>query len=157
MKSRVNRRIPVMMRNRIPKKKFLAVTFFYIAALYGVDNKNNNESLKVNSTYEKKIIFQEKWNDYLIFYDNQKHLYYLKFRKDKWDYDNDAIIDQLVLGVEYLVSFEFTGTVNDASELVKKSTDKQASGRDLKRKIRNPQVLYAGIYKSHFQAVNIRY
>ncbi|MDH4201181.1 MAG: hypothetical protein OEV66_12525, partial [Spirochaetia bacterium] len=121
-------------------------------------SKSEPDIYNQNETYERKVIFQEMWNDYLIFYDAQKNIYYLKYRKDKWDYANDELANQFVQGIEYIISFQFIKTIHNAHELL----NMPDSSRDLPdgeeaRKIRDKKVFVVGVYKLHKQSMNIRF
>lgn len=45
--------------------------------------------------------FQNHQADYLIFYDAEGSTLLLRYRKDRWDYDNDDLRDSLRQGVTY--------------------------------------------------------
>lgn len=47
--------------------------------------------------------FQNHQSDYLIFYDAEGSTLLLKYRKDRWDYDNDDLRDSLRQGITYRV------------------------------------------------------
>lgn len=45
-------------------------------------------------------------NDYLIFYDADGSILFLRYRQDRWDYDNDRLRDSLQQGITYQVSMK---------------------------------------------------
>lgn len=47
--------------------------------------------------------FQNHQSDYLIFYDAEGSTLLLRYRKDRWDYDNDGLRDSLRQGITYRV------------------------------------------------------
>lgn len=47
--------------------------------------------------------YQSHESDYLVFYDLEGSTLLLKYRVDRWDYDNDVLRDSLVQGVTYRV------------------------------------------------------
>lgn len=50
--------------------------------------------------------FQATDNDYLVFYDADGSILFLRYRQDRWDYDNDRLRDSLQRGITYLVKLK---------------------------------------------------
>jgi len=98
--------------------------------------KSQSEVYSLNKEFQEKMFFQEISNNDLIFYNEKKKLYYLRFRMDKWDYENNTRVAQLIQGSEYLVVFQYTGEGEMENSVGSK-------------KIRKPGSIIFGLYKDH--------
>lgn len=56
-----------------------------------------------NAELEVYLKYQSLESDYLVFYDLEGSTLLLRYRVDRWDYDNDVLRDSLVQGVTYRV------------------------------------------------------
>lgn len=113
-----------------------------VAISYAQDKTREN----INQERQEKIFFQGFQNNHLIFYNSKNKLYYLQYRIDKWDYDNDDQIKNLIQGNEYLVFFKY---ISDVEDIEKISNPVKNS-----RVIRNKDTILTGIYKKHFPVMD---
>lgn len=56
-----------------------------------------------NAESDLFLKYQAHENDFLIFYDAAGALLFLRYRRDRWDYDNDPLRDLLRRGITYRV------------------------------------------------------
>lgn len=87
--------------------------------------------------------YQGHESDYLVFYDLEGSTLLLKYRIDRWDYDNDILRDSLVQGITYRVK------VKNLKKLAEEEIPAGVRGSKLPRvvqtrKIRRIRELYAG-------------
>ena len=97
--------------------------------------------------YRQKMRFQKLWKNYAVFYDSDHQQYYLRFRRDKWDYANLEKIKDFAESVEYLISFTYL--LSAANEY---ATEKKIQGSEtpaLSRSNRKVKEIYFGVYKNH--------
>lgn len=78
---------------------------------------------------ELYLKFQSADNDYLLFYDADGSILFLRYRQDRWDYDNDRLRDSLQRGVTYRVQ------VKDLKRLPEGQLPLGASGAGLPRPV----------------------
>jgi hypothetical protein len=103
--------------------KYVIVFFFSAMIIFaqGKENKPAGElpdisketGKKTNEEKSEKLFFQGILNNNLIFYNLKSKIYYINFRKDKWDYDNDDRVRELIEGNEYVVFFQYIGEVEN--------------------------------------------
>lgn len=121
----------------------------------------NNIDFIINNEYSRQLKFQSQWNDYLVFYETSpavnKRLYYLRFRIDRWDYENDKNISELVSGEEYETGFVYINSVKSETGLIKSGLMQDAANS--KREIRDVVNIVHGKYIKHslIQIKNIRF
>lgn len=87
--------------------------------------------------------FQNHQSDYLIFYDAEGSTLLLRYRRDRWDYDNDTLRDSLRQGITYRV------VVRQLAKVEESKIPAGVSGAGLPRvpvvrKIRKIRDLYIG-------------
>ncbi len=93
--------------------------------------------------------YQSHQGDYLIFYDLEGSTLLVRYRVDRWDYENDTLRDSLRQGITYRVR------VKSLKKLAEGEVPKGVMGSGVplvpvKRKIRRIRDLYSG----DFVAVN---
>lgn len=116
------------------------------------ENKTTKTELTPDSSYTLTLRFQSIWKDFAVFYDDQK-IYYLRYRKDRWDYDNDEKIKEFVQGIQYVVTFKFVKKINRKEELLKKRLPalQEQDLPDPTHTIRPKKLVFYGLYESHKQ------
>ena len=130
-----------MMVNFKKKTVIIIYTIFSFFISFVICFAQEKKAETINNERQEKIYFQGFQNNHLIFYNSKNKLYYLLYRKDKWDYDNDELVKNLIQGNEYLVSFLY---ISDVENIGKTSNTATQS-----RVIRNKDTILTGIYKKH--------
>ena len=92
---------------------------------------------------EVKLVFQEMKNNDVIFYDEVKKIYYLVYRRDKWDYANDLNVQKLVSGVQYYVTIE---EINNSESSNRNNQDPKVK---IIKNIRRSESIVKGRYIKH--------
>ena len=90
-----------------------------------------------NKEYTQDLTYQNKDGDFIIFYNKKGIPCYLRYRIDKWDYDNDKIISELRRGTKYKVTWVFLQykpmkTIDVREEKVIRKSKKTPVGKYLK-------------------------
>lgn len=73
--------------------------------------------------------YQSTDNDYLVFYDADGSILFLRYRQDRWDYDNDRLRDSLQQGITYKV------TLKAIARLAEGELPKGANGAGIPRPV----------------------
>ena len=82
-----------------------------------------------NGTVSLYLKFQSTDNDYLVFYDADGSILFLRYRQDRWDYDNDRLRDSLQQGITYKV------TLKSIARLAEGELPKGANGAGIPRPV----------------------
>lgn len=144
----------------VSKKKILRGIFKFLL-LAGISSEIFSQSLEKTDKpipekgreYQEKMVFQEIQNSYLIFFNAQKKIFYLQYRRDQWDYDNNEVIRKLIEGNLYNVWFTYTEDVETMDDLITKENKSVVDAKSPKSKsIRKRETIRKGIYKKHNSA-----
>ena len=76
--------------------------------------KKELTSANINQPIDMNLYYQGIEDNYVIFYDFKRDSLYLQYRIDRWDYDQDHIVQKLTIGLLYQVKFTYLGEVNEA-------------------------------------------
>ncbi|HRP70191.1 MAG TPA: hypothetical protein PLY93_11715 [Turneriella sp.] len=109
----------------------------------------SNDDVTLEKAFENKtanqlfLKYQRTDGDYLVFYDLDGSILFLRYRVDKWDYANDNTRDALRRGITYHVFLK------DFQRLAENELPKGVTGAGLskaiqKRKIRRIREVYSG-------------
>ncbi len=82
-----------------------------------------------NGAVSLYLKFQSTDNDYLVFYDADGSILFLRYRQDRWDYDNDRLRDSLQQGITYKV------TLKSIARLAEGELPKGANGAGIPRPV----------------------
>jgi len=130
---------------KILKPRNLVVWFFlwaaFPAALIALDLIDES-ALQEGSEYTLDLRFQSIENDFLVFYDRDGVVVYLRYRIDRWDYEKKEEVVRLLQGMEYRVTFTFSGF--DRSIRSDGFVDKNQP--PLNKTIRENKGVYSGVY-----------
>jgi len=132
-------------------KYFFIPGLWICASLVFAQNPDNRQSAGQNTERRENLFFQGITGNNLVFYNDRNGLFYLKFRIDKWDYDNNDRVRELIKGNKYSVTFQFTKETENPEELKKEvktsanKTEDQIAGKN----IRKPGFVIIGVYKNH--------
>ena len=116
---------------------FFAIWFNFnsLSAFIGTDDPTLEKVATQNATGEIFLKYQHAQSDYLIFYDRHGSLLLLRYRRDKWDYDNNVLRDNLVRGITYKVKFSGMKKLSQKEIPAELATNEVSAGTT--RKIRD--------------------
>ncbi len=92
---------------------FLYMTPLYIEAADPTITLSNSLEEGIEKEYSLKLSYQNKQNDFLIFYDQNGETIYIQYRRDKWDYRREKMVKELQRANEYNIRFIYLGTLNE--------------------------------------------
>lgn len=82
----------------------LSAFFFALAAYLAPTDTTLLKAIEQKTTETQLFLkFESAQSDYLVFYDAEGSTLFLRYRRDKWDYDNDTLRDSLRQGITYIV------------------------------------------------------
>jgi hypothetical protein len=87
------------------KSLLLLITFATALEAFFFPGDPSLDSATTNTPASAELFlkFQNVDNDYLLFYDAEGSILFLRYRQDKWDYANDRLRDSLQQGVTYRI------------------------------------------------------
>ncbi len=112
-----------------PLLLFLALATGLAAFFAPQDISLETATTNTPAAAELYLKYQNTDSDYLLFYDADGSILFLRYRQDRWDYDNDRLRDSLQQGVTYRVQ------VKDLKRLPEGQLPSGASGAGLPRPV----------------------
>jgi hypothetical protein len=86
---------------------FLCTGFAHVAAFFAPGDATLEQAATDPAAAAGLFLkFQATDNDYLVFYDADGSILFLRYRQDRWDYDNDRLRDALQQGITYQVKLK---------------------------------------------------
>jgi hypothetical protein len=74
-----------------------------LRAFFAPDDVTLEKAAAAKASTELFLKYQAHEGDYLIFYDAKGAILFLRYRRDRWDYDQDALRDSLRRGNTYRI------------------------------------------------------
>jgi len=126
----------------------LFISTFLLSCLSSSVYSQDKQKYKENSKYTQTLLYQNKEGDFLVFYDPKGIPHYLRYRIDRWDYDNEQKVSLLRRGTEYQVTWLFITykpekfTNSDQTMIIRK-VEKTPAGKYLKHaNIMHNKIIY---------------
>lgn len=84
---------------------FLCISFLptRLSGFFAPDDLTLEQAVQASAPVELFLKYQAHEGDYLIFYDASGSILFLRYRRDRWDYDQDALRDSLQRGITYRI------------------------------------------------------
>lgn len=131
--------------------KRAAISFFFCAlvmpvelpAFFAPGDTTLEQAAATSTPPDLFLKYQAHEGDYLVFYDATGSILLLRYRRDRWDYDQDALRDSLRQGITYRIRCK------NLSKLPEGEVPAGVTGAGLPRvttirKIRRIRELYSG-------------
>lgn len=103
-----------------------------------------------------KLIFQNRYGNFIVFYDYSGRPLYLQYRIDRWDYRNDDVVKHLRRGLPYRIQFDYIGETVEApkhdTKNIKQFFDENKDAPE--RLIRQVDRVHIGVFLILRQAVS---
>lgn len=74
-----------------------------LAAFFAPGDLTLSKAAEAGAQAELYLKYQSHDGDYLVFYDAEGAVLLLRYRRDKWDYDQDTLRDSLRQGITYRI------------------------------------------------------
>ncbi|MCX7631995.1 MAG: hypothetical protein N2Z22_01535 [Turneriella sp.] len=83
---------------------FWLIVVLSLCAFFAPDDTSLEQAVASGKEAHSLFLkYQDHQGDYLLFYDAVGSLLYLRYRRDRWDYSNDALRAKLRRGITYRV------------------------------------------------------